>query len=199
MDVLTSAFAGLFFVPIALIGGIPLFIYIYAILRWRAGSAEEPGMGSYSLVLMFRLVAVLLGLSSLSLLLYAALSSHEHDDMTRVCWPLLIAALIFLFIQFFVGAALGAADRFAAARRIFGGGLVAISGLITLGALIGFLVTMWEKTPDKPAEPSVGDHADRLKAFLCWFLCFGVVYLASAFKMARPAPAGTLRGAGPTV
>lgn len=177
-----------FLLPALLLGGVPIFIYVYAILRWRAGSREEPGIGSYSLVLMFRLIAVLLGVSSISLLLYAAMSHHDLEELTRVCWPILVSSLIFLVVQFVVGTALGPPDRFAEARRIFGGGLVAISGLVTFAALIALLVTMWEEVPED-IEAIAKDHADRLKGFGSWFGCFGAVYLASALRMAR--------GAGP--
>lgn len=188
-------------VPIALIGAIPIFIYVYVVMRWRAGSAGEPGIGSYSLVLMFRLMAVLLGVGALSLLLYAMISSDDHEEMTRVCWPVLVASVVFLGVQFVVGTALGPPDRFEAARRIFGGGLVAISGIITFGALVALLVTKWQKVPDDPDNHATKQHVDMLKAFGCWLFCFGAVYLASALRMARasgPRPSWSPGPAGPT-
>ncbi len=194
---MTGLFTALL-VPIALIGAIPIFIYVYAILRWRAGSAEEPGMGSYSLVLMFRLMALLLGVSSVSLLLYAAMSSNDLDEMTRICWPILVGSLVFLAVQFVVGTALGPPGRFAPARRIFGGGLVAITGIVTLGALIALLVTMWEKVSDEPDSFGAKNHADKLKGFGSWLVCYGSVYLASALRMARAVGAGTSRSPGAT-
>lgn len=186
MEALTSALFGVFLVPIALLAAAPLFIYVYVILRWRAGSAEEPGMGSYSLVLMFRLFSVLLGLASISLLLYAAISSEDHESMTRVCWPVLVASLVFLAVQFVLGSVLDPEGRFAAARRLFGGGLVAISGVVTLVVLVALLVTLWEEvTPNRDEKA----HDEQLKAFGCWLVCFGAVYLASAVRMARGAVA----------
>jgi len=164
---MTGLFSALL-LPIALIGAVPIFIYVYAILRWRAGSAEEPGIGSYSLVLMFRLVAVLLAVSSISLLLYEAMSNDDHEEMTRICWPVLVASIVFLAVQFVVGTALGAPGRFAAARRIFGGGLVAVSGIVTFGALIALLVTKWEEVPDEPDSFGAKNHVDKLKAFGSW-------------------------------
>ncbi|MFI5402505.1 MAG: hypothetical protein ACHQ1G_06175 [Planctomycetota bacterium] len=195
MDFFAPALAGLM-VPILLIAGTPLFIYVYAIIRWRAGAGGEPGLGSYALVLMFRLFAVLLGLCALSLLLYSFMSSNDLKEMTRVCWPVLIASLLFLVVQFVVGSALGPGDRFVAARRIFGGGLVAVSGMIMFGALVALLVTYWEEVPDDPESRGAKNHTDQIKAFGSWLFCFGTVYLASAVKMARAAGEGMSRGFG---
>jgi len=195
MEFLAPALAGLM-VPLLLIAGTPLFIYIYAIVRWRAGTGGEPGIGSYALVLMFRLFAVLIGLSALSLLLYAMMSDNELEKMTRICWPVLVSSVLFLAVQFVVGTALGPSDRFAAARRIFGGGLVAVTGMITFGALIALLITKWEEVPDEPESFVVKDHADKVKAFGAWLFCFGVVYLTGAVKMARAVGEGMSRGFG---
>jgi hypothetical protein len=173
-----------------------MFIYVYAILRWRAGSASEPGIGSYGLMLMFRLIAVLLAVSAVSLLIYAAMSDEDSDQMIRICWPVLVASLVFLLVQFVIGTTLGPADRFPEARRIFGGGLVAVTGMVTFAALVGLLVTVWEKTPDDPDGFQAKGHADRLKAFGAWLLCFGAVYLASAVRMARVVGARIARGPG---
>lgn len=183
MDNFMPALAGAFMVPVLLVGAVPLFIYVYAIVRWRAGVGGEPGIGSYALVLMFRLFAVLCGLSALALLLYAAISNDEHEDMTRVCWPVLLSSLLFLAVQFVIGTALAPTDRYAPARRIFGGGLAAIAGLITFGALIGLLVTKWQEVPEHPAAQE--SRTDMMKAFGCWLVCFGGVYIATALKMAK--------------
>jgi hypothetical protein len=90
-------------------------------------------------------------------------------------------------IQYVMGSALDAEGRFNAARRIFGGGLVAISGLVTFAALAGLLVTFWEKVPD--FDRAQENHVDRIKAFGSWFVCFGAVYFAAATRMARGAAA----------
>jgi len=186
MDALLPGLFTAFLLPVMLLGAVPIFIYVYAILRWRAGSREEPGIGSYSLVLMFRLISVLVGLSAFAMLLYAAMSDKDTEELTRICWPLLVASLAFLAVQFVVGAALGPADRFPEARRIFGGGLVAISGIITFVVLAGLLVTLWEDVPDEAGSVGAKNHADQLKGFGAWLLCYGAAYLASAVKMALP-------------
>lgn len=190
MEFLTSAFLA----PVFLIGAIPLFIYLYAILRWRAGGGEEPGIGSYGLVLTFRLVSLLLATGALSLLFYAAVSKDDQEVMTRVCMPILVGSLIFLAVQYALGLALGPTESFRAARRIFGGGLVAISGMVTFGALIALLVTLWEKPPDLAAGYDWDVHTERLKGCYCWLICFGVVYLLSFLTMARAVRERPIRG-----
>jgi hypothetical protein len=185
METFTTALFSAFLLPVLLIGAVPMFIYVYAILRWRAGSREEPGIGSYSLVLMFRLIALLLGAGALSLLLYAAFSSRDQEELTRVCWPILVASIVFLGIQFLLGSVLGPAQRFVEARRIFGGGLVAISGLVMFAALVALLVTLWEEVPEETRAAE--GHADRIKAFGTWLFCFGSIYVTSSVRMARAA------------
>jgi uncharacterized BrkB/YihY/UPF0761 family membrane protein len=183
MEFLGPAIFSAMILPIMIIAAVPLFIYVYAIVRWRAGVGGEPGIGSYCLVLMFRMFAVLVGLSALSPLVYAMLSSEDLDEMTRVCWPALFASLLFLAVQLVVGAALGPTDRYAPARRIFGGGLVAITGLITFSALVALLVTKWQEVPE--SEGAARDRTEFMKGCGAWLVCFGSVYLASAMKMAR--------------
>jgi heme A synthase len=198
MEFLAPALMSAMVLPLLLISAVPLFIYIYAIVRWRAGTGGEPGIGSYALVLMFRLFAALLGLSAIALLLYAMLSSDEHEDLTRVCWPVLVASLLFLAVQFVIGTTLAPTDRYAVAKRIFGGGFVAVSGFLTFASLVALLVTKWQKTPDDPDSHAAKQQVDMLKAFGSWLFCFGAVYIASALRMARSVPTGLPGRGGPT-
>ncbi len=191
MEMFTTALFSAMLLPLMLIGAVPLFIYVYAILRWRAGSGAEPGMGSYSLVLMFRLISLLLSASCISLLLYVAMSEEDHDELKRICWPVLVASLAFQLFQWILGLYIGSPDRFVPARRIFGGGLVAISGLVTLGALIALLVTLWERVPENPESFGAKGHSDRLVAFGAWLGCYGAVYLISSLRMARTVGGGS--------
>jgi hypothetical protein len=167
--------------PVVLVGSVPLFIYLYAILRWRAGGGGEPGLGSYGLVLTFRMIAFLLVAGAAAQLLYAWRSDGEHDEMVRVCWGLVVAAGIFLLIHLPLGFVLRPAAGDEVARRLFGGGLLAVSGLVSFGALIFYMVTAFEEVPDGPAT----SHDEKLKAAGSWLVCFLVVYIASAAAMSR--------------
>lgn len=169
--------------PVVLIGSVPLFIYLYAILRWRSGGGGEPGLGSYGLVLTFRMIALLLVAGALAQLLYAWRSADEHDGMKRVCWGILVASGIFLLIQLPLGFVLRPAAGDDVARRLFGGGLLAVSGLVSFGALLFYMVTAFEKVPDFGSER----HDEQMKAAGSWLVCFTLVYIASAAAMSRSA------------
>jgi hypothetical protein len=174
---------GALVVPLLLFVSVPFFLYVYVVVRWRAGGGGEPGLGSYGLVMAFRMLAFLMGAGAIAQLLYCAMSAEEYEEMMRVCWGILFAAGIFLVLHIPLGMVLRPAGDFAPARRIFGGGLLLVAGMITLGALVLLMVTLSQKVPDRPgAEES---HSDQLKAAGSWLACFGLVYVASAVVMAR--------------
>jgi hypothetical protein len=165
--------------PVVLVGAAPIFIYLYAILRWRSGGIGEPGIGSYGLVLYFRTAALLLGVGAVSLLVYILLSAEEHDDMERVCWGILVASVVILGIHVPLGAMLRPEGDCHAATRLFGGGLMGIAGLVVFVALVLFMVTLFEDYRNEE------QHIDQLKAFSSWAVCFGLLYFLTARNMAR--------------
>jgi hypothetical protein len=179
-SLLTSAIL----LPVLLVGSVPLFIYLYAILRWRSGGGGEPGLGSYGLVLTFRMIALLLVAGAFAQLLYAWRSEDEHDAMVRICWGLIVAAGIFLLIHLPLGFVLKPAFGDDIARRLFGGGLLCVSGLVSFGALVFYMVTAFEEVPEGAGRMATG-HDERLKAAGSWLVCFLVVYIGSAAAMSR--------------
>jgi len=169
-------------IPLMIIGSVPLFIYIYALIRWRAGGEEEPGLGSYALVLAFRMIAVLLGVSAIAMMLYIVLSDEDHEEVKRVVNAVFVSAALFLGIQFALAAPLRPGGRFRPARRLFGGGVVGIAGLLTLAAMLASLIVIFQ---DPETERQIEQHRDMLKAFGSWLVCFGALYVGSSFWMAR--------------
>jgi hypothetical protein len=121
---------------------------------------------------------------ALAMLLYAWRSEHELDEMVRVCWGLIVAAGIFLVIHLPLGAVLKPASGDEVARRLFGGGLLCVSGLVSFGALVFYMVTAFEEVPDD-FERAMTSHDEKLKAAGSWLICFLVVYIASAAAMSR--------------
>jgi len=179
-SLLTSAIL----LPVMAVSAIPLFIYLYAILRWRSGGGGEPGLGSYGLVLTFRMISLLLVAGAVAQLLYAWRSEDDHPTMVRVCWGLIVAAAIFLLIHLPLGAVLRPPSGAAVARRLFGGGLLCVSGMVAFGALIFYMVTAFEDISDSSSR-MVASHEDRLKAAGSWLICFLAVYLGSVAAMSR--------------
>lgn len=170
--------------PVMAVSSVPLFIYLYAILRWRSGGSGEPGLGSYGLVLTFRMIALLLVAGAFAQLLYAWRSEDKHPEMVRVCWALIVAAAIFLLIHLPLGAVLRPAAGAQVARRLFGGGLLCVSGMVSFGALVFYMVTAFEEVPEASGRIASG-HEDRLKAAGSWLICFLVVYIGSVAAMSR--------------
>jgi len=190
MGLFTSALIA----PLVLLGGIPVFIYLYAILRWRAGGAHEPGLGSYSLVLFFRTIALLLSTGAVSLLVYLLLAKDENDQMMRACWAVLLSSVVFLAVQVYIGGLLRPAGGCIPATRLFGGGLMGIAGAIVFGALVVLFVTLLEKMPDDPESVRFERRNDTLKMVGSWLFCFGVLYGCSAKAMSKAIrEAGTVR------
>ncbi|HEX5138473.1 MAG TPA: hypothetical protein VFY93_15985 [Planctomycetota bacterium] len=179
-SLLTSAIL----LPVMAISSIPLFVYLYAILRWRSGGGGEPGLGSYGLVLTFRMISLLLVAGAFAQLLYAWRSGDEHAAMVRVCWGLIVAAAIFLLIHLPLGAVLRPPAGADIARRLFGGGLLCVSGMVSFGALVFYMVTAFEEVPESTGR-LVSSHEERLKAAGSWLICFLVVYLGSVAAMSR--------------
>jgi Ca2+/H+ antiporter len=169
-------------IPVLLIAGFPVFIYMYALLRWRAGNVDEPGQGSFALVLMFRMMATLLAVGCVAALLYSARSEEQHKDLNRVCWGLLVGSVIFLGLQFLLGALLQPSGRFDAARRLFGGGLVGVAGIVTLMALLAYVVGLFQEVREHQKE----SHAEFLRVCSSVLLCFGATYVTSSVTMALP-------------
>lgn len=181
---------GALVVPLVLAFSVPLFIYLYVILRWRAGGAGEPGLGSYSLVLTFRTLAILLGTGAVATLLYTMLSKDRHEELSRACWGLLLAAAVFGALHIPVGLVLKPNADVTAARRLFGGALLTVPGLICFGALVFFAVSLLEKLPEEGTalfERRAADHREKLKAGGSWLFCFAALYLGWASLMARSA------------
>jgi hypothetical protein len=178
-SLLTSAIL----LPVMVVSSVPLFIYLYAVLRWRSGGSGEPGLGSYGLVLTFRMISLLLVAGAFAQLLFAWRSADEHPAMVRVCWGLIVAAAIFLLIHLPLGAVLRPAVGGDIARRLFGGGLLCVSGMVSFGALVFYMVTAFEEVPD--IDRMTSSHEERLKAAGSWLICFLVVYIGSVAAMSR--------------
>ena len=165
--------------PLVLVGAAPIFIYLYAILRWRAGGEGEPGIGSYGLVLYFRTAALLMGVGAVSLLIYGLISDESTSDMERVCWGVLVASVIILGIHIPLGDMLRPEGDNRAVTRLFGGGLMGIAGLVVFAALVLFMVTLFEDSKNDD------QRVDQLKAFGSWVVCFGALYFTTAKVMSR--------------
>jgi len=164
---------------------LPLFPFLYIVLRWRSGGVDEPGVGTLGAVLYFRVLSAIAVLASISLLLYAWWSKEENESLSRTAYGILAAGAVFFLLNLGLGCALPEAQAHHPARRVFGGFLLVLAGLVALVAITGLSVTLFEKRPEHDAAIELRD--DRLKGWIAVGLVWGPTYVASLVRMARSA------------
>jgi len=180
----------------------PLFPLLYVVLHWRSGGQRIVGAGTYAGVLYFATASVLLAIAGAANLTYGIFSTTPIEEATRrLSWGLFVGGIVFLGLNLRMASALHPADEMVDARRIFGGFLMIVTGMISLAAIVMFLMTVFGRevtveaagdswnifgTDQKGADYGT-KRADDLKLYACWTIYFLTTYLYTARTLARGA------------
>jgi len=166
----------------------PLFPFVYLVLRWRAGEQRDiRGLGTYGALLYFRTVALLLAVAGAANLTYGMVSTTPVDEaLTRLSWGLFTGSLVFLAINLGLGRLVELGDAAGDARRMFGGFLMVLAGLVAGFVLVLFFITVFEKV-DHSAKEAVEMHADTMKLYGCWVAYYLGVYIVTTVFLTRRA------------
>ena len=122
----------------------PLFPLLYVVLQWRSGGDRVAGAGTYAGVLYFATASTLLAIAGAANLSYGLVSTTPIEEATRrLSWGLFVGGLVFLVLNIRLASALHPARAMADARRIFGGFLMIVAGMISLFAIVMFLMTVF--------------------------------------------------------
>jgi hypothetical protein len=170
----------LLFLPVA-----PLFPFLYVVLRWRS---QEPGAGTFAALLYFRTAALLLALGGAANLSYGWFSTTPtNEELTRISWGVLVGSGAFLLLNGVLAWLAGRRPGLAAARRVFTGFLMVMSGLVAFTALLLLFVTVFRK-PDGHSEAA--ECCDEMKLYGAWTAYYVVAYLGSVWWLSRGARGG---------
>ena len=170
--------AGIFrWLGYVVLGGLvmPLFPFTYVVLRWR----DENARGTYAAVLYFLTASVLLALAGASNLTYGWISSTPIDiALHRLSWGMFIGSLVFFAINAFLLTRLGAQPDQRDARRVFGGFLMLMAGLVAFAVLVMFFITAFEQVDEDNAS-AVLRKSENLKLYGAWTFYYLLTYLSS--------------------
>jgi hypothetical protein len=149
-------FGGVFAMMLLAYSIIPLFPFVYVILRWRQGregEAPDPQLGLKVALQYFATIGWHITLIAAFMLLYGVLedSSRMQENLLRTGTGLLIGGLIVYGLhRVLLGRLTDSATR-PNVTRIFKGLNLVLTGLIGMAALIGMCVMLvQEKVPEEP-------------------------------------------------
>jgi len=163
----------------------PLFPFIYVVLRWRSGDEHEPGSGTYAGLLYFATAGLLLGLAGAANLTYGWMSTTEIvEEQIRLSWGMFVGSAFFLGLNLALLRRHGPRPRLRDARRVFGGFLMVMAGLVTFAAIVLFFIEVFR---DASTEREVIERVDDLKAYGAWAGYYLLTYLAAVTVLARGA------------
>ncbi len=160
----------------------PIFPFLYVIVRWRAAGRAEPGLGSYSLVLFFMSGATLLAATAVSTLVFTFLTDDPDADLQRAMWGVLGASAAFFGLQVLVGRSLSPTEDATAATRVFGGFVMALSGLVVFLGLSTLCIALTVDT-ETMSTRTLDARADIMRASCSALAVFGALYLGSVRSM----------------
>lgn len=171
----------------------PIFPFLYLVLRMRAEAAggREPGTGTYGGLLYFRTAGLLLCVAGAANLSYGWVSTTPVEPaMTRLSWGLFLGSGLFMLLNTFLGRFVHVPRSGREARRVFGGFVMILAGLVAFFAVVMLFITWFEE----PGEPVAGVsptpaelRADEIKLWGAWTLYFLALYLAAVLLLSRSA------------
>lgn len=164
----------------------PLFPFIYVVLRWRTEGQQEPGVGTYGALLYFRTAALLLVIAGAANLTYGYISTTPIDEeLTRMSWGLFLGSALFMGLNTWLGRFVDV-PKPQHARRVFGGFLMIMAGLVSLFVLILFFITVFKKVPEDSAK-AAEVRVDDLKLYGAWSVYYLTTYLTATVLLSRGA------------
>lgn len=163
----------------------PLFPFIYVVLRWRSDGRHEPGAGTYAALLYFATAGLLLGLAGAANLTYGWMSTTEIiEERIRLSWGMFVGSALFLALNLLLLRRHGPRPELRDARRVFGGFLMVMAGLVTFTVVVLFFISIFREAG---TEREAADRADDLKAYGAWAGYYLVTYLLSVAILSRGA------------
>jgi len=142
---------------------VPLFPFLYVVVRWRVGASGEPGTGTLGALQYFRSLSLLGAHVGASLALTALLQMEDSGDLLRSAFAILVASVLFYGINFVCAARAGPLAGDHPVRRVFDGFLLVACGLVGFGALLALFLELFSKRT----------NTEDVKAALSW----GLVWL----------------------
>jgi len=158
----------------------PLFPFLYVVMHWRQPDAQ-PGLGTYGALLYFRTSAILLTIAGAANLTYGIVSTTPTDPFTeRLSWALLLGSGIFVLINVVLGRFLVIPNP-TQARRVFGGFLMILSGLLAFFSIVMLFITLfWEPK----TKFQIIEREDEIKLYACWTAYYLSTYLVVSLLLA---------------
>jgi hypothetical protein len=165
----------------------PLFPFIYVVLRWRSDGEHEPGAGTYAALLYFATAGLLLGLAGAANLTYGWMSTTAIiEERIRLSWGMFVGSALFLALNLALLRRHGPRPQLRDARRVFGGFLMVMAGLVTFTVVVLFFIAVFRETSN---EREAAERADDLKAYGAWAGFYLVTYLTTVMVLGRGAKA----------
>ncbi|NRA95794.1 MAG: hypothetical protein HRU14_06245 [Planctomycetes bacterium] len=153
------------------------FPMLYIILRWRSQGSGEPGIGTYAATHYFRGVALLVGVTAIAMLSYAAVSTEGQEDLARLAGGLLTGSVIF-FVPHHLVAMQRHRGEGDPVGRVFTGFILLIAGTFSLVSIMVLLVLLFQEDhSDSPREDI------RVAVSFAWV--FSLTYLFLLGRMLR--------------
>jgi hypothetical protein len=163
----------------------PLFPFVYVVVRWRSAGAHEPGAGTFAALLYFRAAGILLALAGAANLTYGLVSTTPATEaLTRLSWGMFTGSLAFLGLNVLLLLRFGPHPELRTARRVFGGFLMVMAGLVAFTALVMFCITLFREAA---TAPKAEIRADELKLYGSWAAYYLLTYLAATWLLSRGA------------
>jgi len=173
----------------------PLFPFMYVVMRWRSGGADEPGAGTYGAVLYFRTTALLITLAAASNLTYGWISTTPvSEELRRLSWGMLVGGLLFMALNVGLHYVVRPGRELLPSRRVFGGFLMIMAGLVGFTALVLLFIAVFQKVDASDAE-AVANRVDEIKLWVSWAAYFLATYVAAVVLMTQGARRALAAGA----
>jgi len=152
-------FGGVFVMMLFAYSLVPLFPFVYVLLRWRQardGGAPDPQLGLKVAIYYFMTIGLHVVLMALALGLYGLIVDRAPESMMRAAVGLLLGGGIVYGLHRAILSRVVDAARRANVARVFAGLNVVLCGLIGMGALIGTSVLLLQEQVPEDAFKVAG-------------------------------------------
>lgn len=136
---MTELFGGVFVLMLSAYSIVPLFPFVYLLLRWRQsreGATPDPQLGLKVAVYYFMTVGLHVMLLAVAMGLYGLIIDRSSESLMRGAIGLLLGGGVVYGIHRAILVRVVDASRRANVARVFAGLNVVVCGLIGMGALV---------------------------------------------------------------